>query len=325
MTVHLRLVEAEERPFPGKRLADAAEHDRQPGHLGQLVPWRDIGPGLGVDVPQPLEHWVVERPFGVMGDRVERRRQRREWVRHDGVTPVEESVAIGTDHDVAAVEVVVLDRRLDAGRRDARRQVSDLGHVAPSGPPGLGRHRRARRAALAARSGRRRAAGPGRAGSSIGASVRSAGREHRRDRCGTLDRALQLRVFGEDPLPGRRIVVAVTVGLRRPQRRACVVEQDPAACRLDGQRQDDSTDAQVAERQQQRAFVGVAQTDRLQPGGAAIGRDAESGRPRPDVWLLDGTGDLSAECRELGLSPADDLRRARRDPATAVNRRGSER
>ena len=64
-----------------------------------------------------------------------------------------------------------------------------------------------------------------------------------------------------------------------------------AACRLDGQRQDDSPDAQVAERQQQRAFVRMARPlafSQAMPPSVGMRKRR---RPRPDVRLLHGAGD----------------------------------
>ena len=78
-----------------------------------------------------------------------------------------------------------------------------------------------------------------------------------------LDRALERRVLGEDPLPRGDVVIARAVGTGRPQRRPAVLEQQPRPLGMDGQRQQDVLDPMAAEDLEQRTFVAAPGPDAL--------------------------------------------------------------
>ena len=232
VAVHLVRFEPGQGAFPGERLGDAAESAGERDDPRQFWRREAIGPGLRVDVAQALEDRIVERPPGVMGDRVEGRGQRRERVRDDGVAPVEEPVAVGPDQDVAAVQVVVLDGGGDPGRLELRDGGIDRGEAAAEAPAsGVGG------GTLVVRD-----PGPGHVileepcqlpGEPARPPVRDARGQHLVACRLALDRALECRVLGEDPLPRGDVVVARAVGTCRPQRGPAVIEQQPRPLGMD--------------------------------------------------------------------------------------------
>ena len=222
---------------------------------------------------------------------------------HDRIAPVEESRAGRPDEHVAAVEVVVLDRG-----RDPR----------PVQLPGPGRDPRAhprsrsRAASLPARSSGptssttrpRRRGGPASA-PGWGADRRDAESDQL---VGVpLDRALQLGVHPEDPLPGDEVGIARAVRSSLAERGPAVLEEKPATFLFDGQRRDHRPDPPACQRWQQSRLVRVRCARRLGPDRTAVRRKVEDRRPRSDVWLLGLAEHVVTALRKRGTGPSVNL------------------
>ncbi len=249
---------------------------------------------------------IVETSPGRRRDRVERVVERRERDGDHRVAPVEEPVAVRPDDDVAAVEVVVLDGGGDAGSsrarparsgsraapRDAggpgrRRPRCSLGRVDPAPDPSRRREPIQRPASRSGRSS-------GAPAASIAATTACA-----------LERPLQVGVLGRGSAPRRAEVVIAGRPAGWHGGRPCVVEQEPRPGRVDGERQHDARSTPAApEDLEERTLVRGTGTGRLEPDGAAIGRDAHRRRPRPHVRLLDRARDPAAEARQLSRRPS---------------------
>ena len=101
-----------------------------------------------------------------------------------------------------------------------------------------------------------------------------------------LDGALQVGIVREDPLPCGEVRVARPVGTRLAERRAAILEEEPAACRLDGQRRDHRCDAPPGHGRQEPRLVRVGLAGCLGPDRTLVGREAQDRRPGSDVRLL---------------------------------------
>ena len=293
-----------QRPRPGGCLADPTEVERALEHLGEGRPGQDVGPGIEVCVAEARQFRAVGVGAQAVGDRVQRRDHRPERVSNDRITPVEDADPGRSHEHVPAVQVVMLDR----GRDPRAFQLSGRGRdpLAPDPAsasaqprPRAGPRRRPDSHHASSSTSRWNVAGSS-AGRPSGTPARSS--SPARPSTSRCRRAYAARIpshapRSRSPSPSGR--VCRSVGPPSSNR-----SHPPIGVRV--QREQDVGHVPRREGHEQPHLVGRARPGCFAPHGAAVRRDAQHRRPRPDVRLIDGPDDRVAQRRESIAGPVDD-------------------